>query len=119
MPCHAQALELFDKEKTFNHSEIDNRCILAGIYALMGRTEEAQLLLAQTVRIAQKQHVDPGLIAVEYINLGDKDQAFAWLEKAYTERSYFMSSLRVWGLYDPIRTDPRFIDLERRVRLIP
>jgi Tetratricopeptide repeat len=85
----------------------------------MGQTEQARQFQAQLLELAQTEPVDPGLIAAEYINLGDKEQAFAWLEKAYAARSNFMSSLKVWGLYDPLRSDPRFVDLERRVKLIP
>ena len=62
--------------------------------------------------------LDPGNFVTDYIALGDKDQAFAWLEKAYAEHSNYMSSLKVWVLYDPLRSDPRFGDLERRVKLL-
>ena len=54
--------------------------------------------------------------AVIYLGLGEKDQAFAWLEKAYEERSLiFLSNLKVDPLWDPLRSDPRFTDLLRRI----
>jgi hypothetical protein len=49
--------------------------------------------------------------------LGDKDRAFGWLDKAYEERSYLMAFLRVIPLADPLRSDPRFDDLVRRIGL--
>ena len=52
-----------------------------------------------------------------YIGLGDKDQAFVWIEKAYQERSNFVTYLRVVPLVDSLRSDPRFSDLIRRVGL--
>jgi TolB-like protein/DNA-binding winged helix-turn-helix (wHTH) protein/Tfp pilus assembly protein PilF len=115
---YSQAFEVFDKEQALTSPDVRLE-IQADIYAQMGRTEEARRLLAQLLKLAQKEHVDPGSIAAVYIHLGDKAQAFAWLEKAYAERSNYMSSLKVWGLYDPIRSDPRFVDLERRVKLVP
>ncbi len=54
-----------------------------------------------------------------FAQLGEKDQAFAWLEKAYEERSYLMMYVKVAPTLDPLRTDPRFADLLRRVGLTP
>jgi hypothetical protein len=58
-------------------------------------------------------------VANVYIGLGDKDQAFVWLEKAFQERSNALVWLKVWPLWDPLRSDPRFDDLLRRVGLEP
>jgi hypothetical protein len=52
-----------------------------------------------------------------YAGLGDRDQAFAWLEKAFVERTRTMLSLKINRRLDPLRSDPRFADLVRRVRV--
>jgi hypothetical protein len=52
-----------------------------------------------------------------YAGLGDRDQAFAWLEKAFDERPRTMLSLKINRRLDPLRSDPRFADLVRRVRV--
>jgi hypothetical protein len=52
-----------------------------------------------------------------HIGLGDVDGAFRWLERAYTERSNIMRGLKVNPSLDPLRGDPRFADLLRRVGL--
>ena len=52
-----------------------------------------------------------------YIHFGEKDQAFEWLEKAYQERSNFMAYLGVNPVVDPLRSDPRFQYLLRRIGL--
>jgi len=57
--------------------------------------------------------------ALGYAGLGEKDQAFTWLEKAYEERSGFLPNLKVNPIWDPLRSDPRFADLIRRVGLQP
>ncbi len=54
-----------------------------------------------------------------FAQLGEKDQAFAWLERAYEERSFMMLYLKVAPNLDPLRSDPRFADLLRRVGLTP
>ena len=52
-----------------------------------------------------------------YLGLGDYDKAFAWLEEEYKERSNSLQFLKVHPFYDPVREDPRFKDLVRRVGL--
>jgi hypothetical protein len=56
-------------------------------------------------------------VALTYAALGDKDKAFLWLEKALAEHSSVMTSLKFWSLFDPLRSDPRFVDLLNRVGL--
>ena len=54
--------------------------------------------------------------AIIYLGLGEKDKTFVWLEKAYEERSFiFLSTLKMEPLWDPLRSDPRFADLLRRI----
>jgi hypothetical protein len=57
----------------------------------------------------------PFFIALIYAGLGDKDQAFAWLDKAYAERSVWMAWLKVDPKLDSLRADPRFAHLTRRI----
>lgn len=54
-----------------------------------------------------------------FAQLGDKDQAFNWLERAYEERSFWLMYLKVAPNLDSLRTDPRFSDLLLRVKLAP
>jgi hypothetical protein len=55
--------------------------------------------------------------AMTYAALGDKEQAFAWLEKAYAERAPWLVSLKTDPAFNPLRSDRRFQDLVRRVGL--
>jgi len=56
-------------------------------------------------------------IAALYADLGDKDQAFAWLDTAYQEREALLISMKTDFLLDPLRSDPRFAELVRKVGL--
>ena len=90
---------------------------LASAYAITGRKQEARVLLSDLLDTEQKQFVAGPSIAIAYIGLGDKDQAFAWLEKGFQQRAFTMQWLKVDPRWDPLRSDPRFGDLIRRMGL--
>ncbi len=68
---------------------------------------------------SRHKYVSPALFAEAYAQLGEKDLAYRWLEKAYEERDDALSVLKTWPFWDPLRSDPRFQDLVRRVGLPP
>lgn len=73
--------------------------------------------LAALEQASVSQYVSPMQFALTYVALGEKDQAFAWLEKAYDERAPWLASLKSDPAFDPIRPDPRFAALVKRVGL--
>ena len=68
-------------------------------------------------RVAERRYVSPILDVLLAVALGEHDRAFACLEKAFEDRVQMMSELRAEPLFDPLRPDPRFADLLRRVGL--
>ena len=90
---------------------------LGHAYAVAGRRGEAQMVLNQLDELAKQKYVSPYDTAVIYAGLGEKDRAFAWLERAYEERSNSLDFLKVEPSLDPLRSDARFQDLIRRVGL--
>jgi serine/threonine-protein kinase len=90
---------------------------LAHAHAVSGKRDEAQKELARLKEIAQHKYVPAYQIAAIYAGLGEKDQAFAWLDKAYDERSDLLVNLKREQKFDVLRSDPRFSDLLRRVGL--
>ena len=66
---------------------------------------------------SKHNHVEPTMIALIYTDLGDKNQAFAWLEKAFQNRSPYLVGLKSSARLDLLRSDPRYDDLLRRVGL--
>jgi len=91
--------------------------ILGLAYGLAGRKADANKVLNELLKLNESRYVTPAALVNVYIGLGDKDQAFAWLEKAYEERSNYIAYLKVFPIVDPLRSDPRFADLVRRVGL--
>jgi tetratricopeptide (TPR) repeat protein len=90
---------------------------VAAVYAASGNHAEARRLLDETTRRLKetKSYLRPGWVAEVYIGLGDKDEAMRWLEQAYKERDIWLALLKVWPRFDPLRSDPRFQDLLRRM----
>jgi TolB-like protein/DNA-binding winged helix-turn-helix (wHTH) protein/Tfp pilus assembly protein PilF len=90
---------------------------LAYIYGRSGQTALAQQALASLLAGNRRQELDAVTIAIAYVWMENKDQALTWLEKAYSQHSNSLVELKVDPRYDPLRTDPRFQDLLRRVGL--
>jgi DNA-binding winged helix-turn-helix (wHTH) protein/TolB-like protein/Tfp pilus assembly protein PilF len=90
---------------------------LGQVYALSGKKSEAQKVIAELQVVSKQRYVSPLYIAMVYATLGENDQAFAWLEKAYDEHSCWLIELGIESCWDKIRSDPRFTDLLRRVGL--
>lgn len=86
-------------------------------YALAGRRADAQRTLDELKQMARKQYVSPFDVALVYTGLGDRDQAFAWLERAREDQSEWMGWINSDARLDPLRGDPRFAELLRRVGL--
>ena len=88
-------------------------------YVVSDKRDEEQKVLAQLEELSRQRYVSSLEIAGIYTGLGEKDQAFAWLQKACEERAYRLTSLPVAPEFDTLRSDPRFTDLLRCVRLAP
>jgi adenylate cyclase len=89
-------------------------------YAAAGRSGEAREVLARVEadqRSNDAVHVPPVALAGMYACLGETDRAFEWLQKAFSEHSPYLCSLKVERWFDGIRTDPRFVALLDRVGL--
>jgi TolB-like protein/DNA-binding winged helix-turn-helix (wHTH) protein len=93
------------------------RAAQAYIYGRAGKPEQARRSIDDMVRFTHGHPLDPIHFVAPYIGLGDKDQAFALLEKSMAAHSPGLTELRVNPVYDPLRSDPRFPNLLRRVGL--
>jgi len=91
--------------------------MLVGAYAHAGRRREALRLVDELNRRQQTGYVAPTPFVDAYLGLGDNEQALAWLERAYHEQSNILQLIKVYPNFDPLRSDPRFVDLVHRVGL--
>ena len=89
---------------------------LAHAYARGGHKPEAQKLLAQLERDARTKYVSPYYFAIVYIGLGDDEQAMNWLDKAFADRSNGLVFMRVEPELDHLRSNPRFLALQQRLK---
>lgn len=89
----------------------------ASRFALSGERDKANEALEELRETLKRRYVSTYLFAVVYAGLGDKDQAFAWLNKAVEDRDYFLIWLKVEPLFDSLRDDRRFQELTHRVGL--
>lgn len=95
--------------------------VLGYAYAAAGKRGEATKILNQLKRRwpQDSQMPYPYELALIYLGLGQKDQAFVWLDRAYKRRADSLIRLRVEPFVDPLRSDPRFQDLLRRMNFPP
>jgi TolB-like protein/Tfp pilus assembly protein PilF len=92
-------------------------CDLGFAYAAAGRSTEARAILKALQQKAQFSYIPPYLIAVIYAALGEKDEAFKWLDRAYHERDSHITYLKLDPEMDPLRSDPRFGILMQHLKL--
>ena len=90
---------------------------LTRISAKAGKRAEARKLLAEITNGSEHRYFPRTHIAAAYIALGDKERAFEWLEKAYTERDWGLPIIRTFPDFDDVRSDSRFLDLLKRMNL--
>ena len=86
-------------------------------YAVVGKRSEALKVLERLEDLSQRVYVPPTHVAAVYAGLGQKDKAFQWLEKAYTERDEGLIYLNVAPPWVSLRSNSRFTDLTRRIGL--
>ena len=93
--------------------------ILGGAYAAWGKKSEAKKVLSELTERATRRYVCPYEVATIYAGLGEKDSAFQWLDKAVDARADCVPWLKPDPKIDPLRSDPRYADLMRRIGLTP
>ena len=108
----AEAIELYTKAQEETHLPSSG---LAITYARMGRQIEARKILDQLVQERRTRYVSAQIIAAIYVGLGEKDEAFRWLELAATEHSGILQWIAFLPEFRPLRPDKRFPNLLRRI----
>src|SRR5207249_4314678 len=107
-----QAIALYTKAQEATHLPSSG---LAITYARMGREIEAKNILAQLLQAREKRYVSAPLIAAVSTALGDKEEAFRWLERAYEEHSGILQWIAFLPEFRALHSDARFPQLLRRM----
>jgi len=84
-------------------------------YAQAGMRKDAERMLNEIRALPRERYENAPEVAWLLAYLGRKDEAFAWLERLYPQRPRSYKGFKVFPYFDPLRSDPRFEDLERRV----
>jgi TolB-like protein/thioredoxin-like negative regulator of GroEL len=113
----ADAIPILEKALSLSKGSPAVMGSLIRAYAHAGRRSDALRLLAELKQRKKVGYIPAGAFVNAYLGLGDNEQAFYWLEQAYKEQSNILQFLKTHPYFDPIRNDPRFADLVRRVGL--
>jgi len=110
-----KAIAILEKGKTLYPKNNSLKGSLVIAYAKSGKKKQALKILDELIKRKNNEHIEPFKIALIYTALGDKDQAFEWLEKGYEEHEPSMITLKASIMWDDLRSDPRFIALLKKM----
>ena len=116
---YREALPDLDKFSALSRGGAVSLALLGYAHARLGERNEALRMLEELRALAKRSFVPAFSFALIYAGLEDKDQAFTWLEKACEERFNRLAYVNVEALWDPLRSDPRFAELLRRIGIPP
>jgi TolB-like protein/Tfp pilus assembly protein PilF len=112
----ARAIDLYEKAEAVTHVL---RPGLAIAYARAGRLDDARRVLVELIERSKTHYVAADGIASIYVALGDNDEAFRWLDRAVDEHSAPLEGIGQRITFRALRSDPRFADILRRIKLDP
>jgi len=118
MGMHSESLAELNTALKGTGSRTLSLALLGHGYAVSGKRSEAQKLLKDLQEKSKQKYVAPFFMALIYTGLSEKEQAFAWFEKAYQARSWGLLWLKVDPRFDSLRSDSRFTDLLCRIGLV-
>jgi len=98
-------------------ADLEHATLRAWVLWAAGEREAAQRLARELVERPRREAVRPGMLAALHALLGDRDRAFALLEQAYAEKDWTLRELKISPVLDPLRGDPRFAKLLKKLNL--
>jgi Flp pilus assembly protein TadD len=116
---YAQAISEYQKAAALEPDNLRARVSLGCAYAAAGKRTEALGTISNLIQLSKRRYVSPYGIACIYAVLHDTNEACVWLEKAYEDRADGLYNLKVNPRFDPLRSDPRFQTLLRRMNFPP
>ena len=114
---YAKALQELQQALALSGNETSFKAELGNAYAVAGKKPEALEILRDLLQMYSRQYVSPYTIALVYVGLDQRDEAFQWLDKAYQERSVRLINIAVHPRFASLHSDPRFVALVQRIGL--
>lgn len=105
---YREALAEFERARKSSRENSETIAMIGYVQALAGETAKARATLAELKALARQRYIPPVNMAVIHLGLGERDKAFAWLEKAFQDRDVRLSFMKIDPKWDPWRTDRRF-----------
>jgi len=117
MGRYEEAIAEFQTGVERTGGSMESKAPLAHAYARSGKPEEARKILAELNERSKERYVDPFRIAEIHVGLGQYDEAFEWLEKAYTTSSAGLVFVKIAPRLEPLHSDPRYAELLKKMGL--
>jgi len=117
MSRYEEAIGALQSAVGFSGGAAFTTCALGYAYGKGGKRREAEKILQDLLQPTGAEYVSPFCVALVHTGLGDEDQALAWLDRAYEERSHWLVYAKVWPLLDDLRSNARFAALIGKVGL--
>jgi serine/threonine protein kinase/tetratricopeptide (TPR) repeat protein len=115
---YAEALAFFQRERENARGwQLHVQPWIGMAYAKMGQLDQARTILADLVDQSERTHVPPTPVAALYFVLGEDDLGFQWLERAFEQYDSWIRLLKTDTVFDPVREDPRFFEILKKVGL--
>ena len=114
-----QGIAELERARTVIGDDQDEIAMIGDAYGMWGKKDEARKRLEELNERAKQRWTSAFTRAIVHVGLGQKDRAFEWLDNAYQERDSWLVYVKPWPPFDSIRSDPRYLDLLRRVGLPP
>ncbi len=112
---YSGAIQEMQKAVKYSGDDYFVKALLGYVYGTAGEQEEAKVILNELIETSKYKKIPAIAFAVIYIGLGENDIAMDWLEKAYEERTNHLIYLNSNPIYDPIRSESRFIELVKKM----
>jgi tetratricopeptide (TPR) repeat protein len=90
---------------------------LGYVYAAVGGKERAYKVISELEKVSKQRHVSPFWAGMIYSALGERDEAFSWLERAVEEHAPWIAYLKAPPYFDNLRADPRYYCLLQRMNI--
>ncbi|MGZ8811664.1 MAG: tetratricopeptide repeat protein, partial [Thermoanaerobaculia bacterium] len=115
---YGEALVELERARALLRNSAEVLSVIGYTHAASGHPAEARQVLEELRGLSKQRYVSPYHIAMIHAALGDRDEAFQWLEEAYDDREGRMTILRFAPEFATLRSDPRFTDLLKRMKLV-